>query len=66
VIMFVLFQPSHNSNGNCLDCVGHLLTCEHQMRRVTRTDLKTMKVHGACLGYCVISLHFLHVTQIIG
>lgn len=42
--MFVLFQPSHNSNGNCLDCVGHLLTCEHQMRRVTRTDLKTMKV----------------------
>jgi gluconolactonase len=31
-------QPSHNSNGNTRDRQGRLLTCEHDARRVTRTD----------------------------
>ncbi|MCL4236978.1 MAG: SMP-30/gluconolactonase/LRE family protein [Anaerolineae bacterium] len=31
-------QPSHFSNGLCLDCKGRLLTCEHQTRRVTREN----------------------------
>lgn len=29
-------QPSHFSNGLCLDANGQLLACEHQTRRVTR------------------------------
>lgn len=30
-------EPSHNSNGLTFDRKGHLLACEHGMRRVTRT-----------------------------
>ncbi|WP_210497117.1 SMP-30/gluconolactonase/LRE family protein [Microvirga antarctica] len=31
-------SPSNHSNGNTVDRVGRLLTCEHGTRRVTRTD----------------------------
>ena len=31
-------RPSHFSNGNTRDQQGRLLTCEHQTRRVTRTE----------------------------
>jgi gluconolactonase len=31
-------KPSHNSNGNTRDRQGRLLTCEHETRRVTRTE----------------------------
>jgi gluconolactonase len=31
-------KPSHNSNGNTRDRQGRLLTCEHESRRVTRTE----------------------------
>jgi gluconolactonase len=31
-------QPSHNSNGNTVDTLGRLVTCEHRSRCVTRTD----------------------------
>jgi gluconolactonase len=31
-------QPSHNSNGNTVDTLGRLVTCEHGSRCVTRTD----------------------------
>ncbi len=31
-------KPSHNSNGNTRDRQGRLLTCEHDTRRVTRTE----------------------------
>jgi gluconolactonase len=31
-------QPSYNSNGNTVDREGRLVTCEHQARRVTRTE----------------------------
>jgi gluconolactonase len=34
----VFRQPSHNSNGNTVDNQGRLVTCEHQLRRVTRTE----------------------------
>jgi gluconolactonase len=34
----VFRQPAHFSNGNTRDRVGRLLTCEHQARRVTRTE----------------------------
>lgn len=30
--------PSNNSNGNTVDQSGRLVTCEHLMRRVTRTE----------------------------
>lgn len=30
--------PSHYSNGNTRDRQGRLITCEHEMRRVTRTE----------------------------
>ncbi len=30
--------PSHNANGLTRDAQGRLLTCEHQTRRVTRTE----------------------------
>jgi len=30
--------PSHNANGLARDHLGRLLTCEHQTRRVTRTE----------------------------
>lgn len=30
--------PSNNSNGNTVDRQGRLVTCEHQTRRVTRTE----------------------------
>lgn len=36
--MSVFRQPSNNSNGNTLDNEGRLVTCEHQTRRVTRTE----------------------------
>ncbi|MGE3780525.1 MAG: SMP-30/gluconolactonase/LRE family protein [Pirellulaceae bacterium] len=31
-------RPSHNANGNTRDRQGRLLTCEHDARRVTRTE----------------------------
>src|SRR6187455_2927830 len=31
-------SPSHYSNGNTRDRQGRLVTCEHQARRVTRTE----------------------------
>ena len=34
----VFRKPSHNSNGNTRDRQGRLLTCEHDSRRVTRTE----------------------------
>ncbi len=34
----VFRQPSHNANGNTRDRQGRLLTCEHDSRRVTRTE----------------------------
>lgn len=33
----VFRQPSNNSNGNTVDRMGRLVTCEHLTRRVTRT-----------------------------
>jgi gluconolactonase len=36
--MSVFRQPSNNSNGNTTDTQGRLVTCEHQARRVTRTE----------------------------
>jgi gluconolactonase len=34
----VFRQPSNNSNGNARDRQGRLLTCEHDARRVARTE----------------------------
>lgn len=34
----VFRSPSFNSNGNTVDREGRLVTCEHLMRRVTRTE----------------------------
>jgi gluconolactonase len=34
----VFRQPSSNSNGNTVDNQGRLVTCEHQTRRVARTE----------------------------
>ena len=34
----VFRQPAQNSNGNTMDRQGRLVTCEHRMRRVTRTE----------------------------
>ena len=34
----VFRAPSMNSNGNTIDRVGRLITCEHSSRRVTRTE----------------------------
>jgi len=34
----VFRQPSNYSNGNTRDRGGHLVTCEHDTRRVTRTE----------------------------
>ncbi len=31
-------KPSNNSNGNTRDRQGRLITCEHDARRVTRTE----------------------------
>jgi len=31
-------KPSNNANGNTRDRIGRLLTCEHDARRVTRTE----------------------------
>ncbi len=31
-------SPSHNANGLARDAQGRLLTCEHQTRRITRTE----------------------------
>lgn len=35
----VFRQPSHFANGNTRDRQGRLVTCEHGMRRVTRTEI---------------------------
>ena len=32
-------SPSFHSNGNTRDLRGRLLTCEHESRRITRTEL---------------------------
>jgi len=34
----VFRSPSHNGNGNTVDRQGRLITCEQQLRRVTRTE----------------------------
>ena len=34
----VFRSPSNYSNGNCRDRQGRLLTCEHDTRRLTRTE----------------------------
>jgi len=34
----VFRQPANNSNGNTVDNQGRLVSCEHLMRRVTRTE----------------------------
>src|SRR5215472_2125494 len=34
----VFRSPSNYSNGNFRDRQGHLITCEHDLRRVTRTE----------------------------
>ena len=34
----VFRRPSHNANGNTRDRQGRLVTCEHDSRRVTRTE----------------------------
>ncbi len=34
----VFRRPSNYSNGNCRDREGRLITCEHDARRVTRTE----------------------------
>jgi gluconolactonase len=34
----VFRQPSHNTNGNTVDRQGRLLSCQHQARRVVRTE----------------------------
>lgn len=34
----VFRSPTHNSNGNTRDSQGRLVTCEHDSRRVTRTE----------------------------
>ena len=34
----VFRKPSNNSNGNTRDRTGRLITCEHDTRRVTRTE----------------------------
>jgi gluconolactonase len=34
----VFRSPSHNANGNTRDRQGRLVTCEHDARRVTRTE----------------------------
>ncbi len=31
-------KPSNNANGNCRDRQGRLLSCEHDTRRITRTE----------------------------
>ena len=31
-------HPSNNSNGHTIDRQGRLVSCEHQARRVTRTE----------------------------
>ena len=31
-------RPSNNANGNTRDRQGRLVTCEHDTRRVTRTE----------------------------
>lgn len=36
--MSVFRQPSNNSNGNTVDLQGRLVSCEHQARRVSRTE----------------------------
>jgi gluconolactonase len=37
--MSVFRAPANNSNGNSIDALGRLLTCEHLTRRVTRTEI---------------------------
>ena len=37
-VVSVFRQPSHYSNGNTRDRQGRLVTCEHDSRRVTRTE----------------------------
>ena len=37
-VVSVFRKPSHNSNGNTRDRQGRLVTCEHDSRRVTRTE----------------------------
>jgi len=36
--MTIFRQPSHHSNGNTLDLQGRLVTCEHSLHRISRTE----------------------------
>ena len=49
----VFRQPSHHSNGNTRDRQGRLVTCEHETRRVTRTEPDgslTVEIEGRHVG----------------
>ena len=59
-------SPSHHANGNCIRD-GHLLTCEHKMRRVSSTNLQEEAKHPCpsgkdqtddAPGYSVIASQF--------
>jgi gluconolactonase len=47
----VFREGSNQSNGNTKDRDGNLITCEHQARRVTRTDVKTGQVSVLVDGF---------------
>jgi len=36
-------SPSHNANGNCFSREGCLVTCEHETRRLSMTDLRAFE-----------------------
>ena len=36
-------KPSNNANGNTRDRQGRLVTCEHDTRRVTRTEIRRQR-----------------------
>ena len=40
-------RPSNNTNGNFRDCQGRLISCEHDSRRVTRTEHDTIILGSA-------------------
>ncbi len=48
----VFRAPSNNSNGNTVDGQGRLVSCEHQARRVTRTEFdgRVTVIADRCAG----------------
>src|SRR5688500_9210351 len=46
----VFRRPSNNANGNTRDRQGRLITCEHDSRRVTRTEYDG-RITVVCDGY---------------